>query len=572
MPNDRDVEARLARLEEEVRQLRAQVEALAQRLGREETSPPGRPPAAQTAERMTPPAGTVPAVPVREPRQRRLQVRHEAWLGCLGILFLFVGLALFLTYAVQQGWVRPLFVVGVGVVVGAIMVGLGWRLTPQRHVLGPLLLGGGVAVWYLTDVAALRLYELLTPLVALGVALAVTVVAFGLSVGRATAVPATLGVLGGLAAPFLVGGERGGVTPFLAYTLIVLTGGGAVFWARRSLLLLTTMAVSGWVVLAFAAFELARASSDRVVVQVAVTVVWALVWWSPLLRLGRAAHLLSRGRLALLYAVLFLVPVGYLAVSLGMWEPDEHTAGAVMLGVAALYFAVAAVEVGARPFPALPHVAGLHGTVGWLLSRVGWVLLFTDRGTSLLLLIWMAESLLFLLVAERLHSRLARLGGNTLLALTGAGVLAHMFDEGVRPLEFSVLVDLTFVLFMAGLTWWKRPTLEGAVYEAVAHGGGLIWLAREMSVLEWKPGGITVAWAAYATVAYGAALLRRDHRLYWAALVVLALVGGKLVLVDAARLSALWRAVLFMAIGVLYIFLAFVGWRALARTAWREEV
>ena len=233
---------------------------------------------------------------------------------------------------------------------------------------------------------------------------------------------------------------------------------------------------------------------------------------------------------------------------------------------------VAAVEVGAHPFPALPHVAGLHGTVGWLLSRVGWVLLFTDRGTSLLLLIWMAESLLFLLVAERLHSRLARLGGHALLALTGAGVLAHMFDEGVRPLEFSVLVDLTFVLFMAGLTWWKRPTLEGAVYEAVAHGGALIWLAREMSVLEWKPGGITVAWAAYATVAYGAALLRRDHRLYWAALVVLALVGGKLVLVDAARLSALWRAVLFMAIGVLYIFLAFVGWRALARTAWREEV
>lgn len=567
MTDDRDLEARLARLEEEVRALRAQVEELARQRAAERR-PSSQPANASEADRaVTPPASTA------RPLLPRIPVRPEAAVGCAGVLFLFVGLAFFLAYAVQQGWVRPLFVVGVGLMVGALLVILGWRLAPQRHVLGPLFLGGGVAVWYLTDVAAFRLYELYGPTVALGLAGVVTVVAFLLSVGRATAAPATLGVLGGLAAPFLVGGERGAVLPFVAYVLLVITGGTATFWVRRSAILLAVIALGSWVVLAFAAFELARTRTDRLIVQGAIAFVWALLWWSPLIRLGRAQERLSWYTLVVPYLVMGLVPLGSLALSFGLWEPDEHTAGAVMLGVAALYFAVAALAAEKGSFPALPHVAGLHGTVGWLVSLVGWVLFFAEReGTfPVLMLIWMAESVAFLLAAERYTSRLARLGGNALLALTSVGVLSHTVDEGVRPLEFSVLVDLTFVFLMAGLTWWKRSVREGVVYEGVAHLAALLWLAREMSVLGWKPWGITVAWAAYGATFYGVALGGKDRRFYWAALAVLALVGGKLIVVDLAQLGALGRAVLFMALGALYIVLAFVGWRAL-RTPEQKEV
>ena len=172
---DSEFDARLKRIEAVLTDLQRSMDALA----RERRPAPAH-------ERATEPsassrASPSPAPPVAPPRQRQatplpidrgvasLFASHDAewWLSRVGIGFLVLGVLLLYGYAVDHDWIRPPVRVLAGTVVGGLLFWFAGRVRSEAKAPGTdlgfreLLLGGALAIWYVTAYAAGVWYQLL---------------------------------------------------------------------------------------------------------------------------------------------------------------------------------------------------------------------------------------------------------------------------------------------------------------------------------------------------------------------------------------------------------------------------
>lgn len=106
----------------------------------------------------------------------------EFWLTNLGVGLLLFGVTFLFRYSIEQGWLTPLVRVGFGSVLGASLLTAGLRMGEQHHALRQVLLGGGIATFYIVGVAAFQLYALVGHSAAFSFMAAVTVLAFALAV------------------------------------------------------------------------------------------------------------------------------------------------------------------------------------------------------------------------------------------------------------------------------------------------------------------------------------------------------------------------------------------------------
>jgi uncharacterized membrane protein len=205
----------------------------------------------------------------------------EWWLNKLGIGLLLFGVAFLFVYSVERGWIGPWARVGFGAAIGAGLLAVGLRVYERRPAFSQVLLGGGVGALYITGFAAFQLYSLLPYPVAFGCMVAVTLLAFSLSL-RQDGVPLSLiGALGGLGTPFLLYTDTGSLGGLLLYTCLILAGMGAVYFRKGWVSLLAVPFVGGWMVLlvgyADTFFSLTGASpADRRVLQAGVAFAWLL--------------------------------------------------------------------------------------------------------------------------------------------------------------------------------------------------------------------------------------------------------------------------------------------------------
>ena len=167
-----------------------------------------------------------------------------------GIVVLFLGLAFLLRYASERVYIpiglRYLSVAGGGL--AAVVAG--WKLQSRRREYGLILQGFGVAVMYLTSLAALKLHPLL-PAPAVFATMVVLVAAMAVMAVRQDAqIMAQAAVIGGMAAPILVSDGSGNylvllntgiaaIARFKAWRPLNLTGFVctfciALFWGLKS--------------------------------------------------------------------------------------------------------------------------------------------------------------------------------------------------------------------------------------------------------------------------------------------------------------------------------------------------
>jgi uncharacterized membrane protein len=242
---------RQGRLEGELRQLRAELQAL-------RTAPAGTaaaaPPQADAREpepeavaaaparaadvALASPAPDVPPSPATAPESDERSTAITSSLGAtlkawftggntivrLAVLILFVGVAFLLRYAAEHALV-PVELRLAGVAAGAVaLVLLGWRLREKRRGYALSLQGAGVGVLYLTLFAALRLYELLPPVLAFALLAALGAFAALLAL-RQDALPlAVLGSSGGFLAPVLTSTGAGSHVALFGYYLLLNLG------------------------------------------------------------------------------------------------------------------------------------------------------------------------------------------------------------------------------------------------------------------------------------------------------------------------------------------------------------
>ncbi len=160
--------------------------------------------------------------------ERLVGVRLFAWLGG-GALFL--AAALFLHYSIQQNLIAPPVRVATGLAVGAVALLGGDRVRQKARYAGDAVSGAGVAILFASLFAARVLYQLI-PLPAAFAGMALVTVTAGLfAVRRDAFFVALLGLLGGMATPYLL--SSGEDRPVALFAYVALLSCGTVAVARQ---------------------------------------------------------------------------------------------------------------------------------------------------------------------------------------------------------------------------------------------------------------------------------------------------------------------------------------------------
>lgn len=451
------------------------------------------------------------------------------------LVVLAVGFAV--STAISRGWIgAELQLVG-AVGLSIALIGAGFRLRTRRPPWAHALASGGVAALYTTFASNLFVDQTSTDTAFAAVAV---VVAVGYGVSRI--VPSewvgVVTLVGGLTAWFLVGD---GDPPFA--TTLVLVAIGAAVAVGLSL-------ERGW----FGLRLLGHATALIFLLGLAFDADTG----------GRQVALLAAS--ALVFLSLARVPsVGdddpwmqldiQLAAATGPWAiavlaatfeiEDEVDAGLVALAVA---LATGAIAGGLGPRIRRVHQVSLligvsvSVTIGLatLLGNDGFFLAIAVQGAGLLEL-------------DRHFGGSLRIRFNAAVLLGIAA--AYVFVDGIESWTTDVAVGVDIVhgsviVVLAVAVWRTGQEALRQLGGAAALGLVLIWLG---SVLVHLPEGqavVSVSWAIVGVALLVAGSVRKMPDVGGVGLAVLALTVGKLLIVDMQEVDALWRAGLFLLVGL----------------------
>jgi hypothetical protein len=157
-----------------------------------------------------------------------------------------------------------------------------------------------------------------------------------------------------------------------------------------------------------------------------------------------------------------------------------------------------------------------------------------------------AAHLLYLGVAAWLADRLYLTNLSALL--TAGGGIAVSADALANLLTIACGLSISALLTDAD---------ERGIYRVAVHVAFLMWLWKLFAGAPSGQALATIAWGVYAAFLLIYGLRRGVHFLRLAGLGTLLAVVGKLFLVDLANLAAIWRVLLFLGFGGLFLLLSY---------------
>ncbi|MDQ3911034.1 MAG: DUF2339 domain-containing protein [Actinomycetota bacterium] len=514
----------------------------------------------------------------------------EYWLNKIGIGLLLLGLIFLYKYSVDQGWLAPLVRVAFGLVLGTALLGIGLRVYRNHRHFSQVVLGGSIAAYYTTGFAAFNLYALVVYPVAFAFMVSVTVLAVLLALRHDEVVLSVIGVAGALATPFLLYAGAENVPALVVYICLVLAGIGAIYFYRGWRSLLLTAFVGAWIVFLVSASGISwvrePVQSDQWALQLGVVFGWLSFWALPVFRevlcatnpdrwswpslgifeglrplAGRHAHILT-----------VATPLIALGLSRLIWQWTDEGWGWITLALAAIY-GITAWVLGNRE--ATRGLARVHALTALLFLTLAFVQLL--NGNALFLTLALEAAALHLL-SRRLSERALLVGGHLLFALVGLWLVERLIvnsDVGVIGLQAifntSAITDLAVLGLALGTSTVLRPHEAAFVYRICVHAAFLGWLWRELSVLPDGDAFVTVAWGLYTVALLIAGLQLAGSRLVIVGMGTLLLVVAKLLLVDLISLDAVWRILLFLGFGGVFLILSYylqALWRARSESPW----
>jgi uncharacterized membrane protein len=323
-------------------------------------------------------------------------------------------------------------------------------------------------------------------------------------------------------------------------------------------------------------FSLMGASpADRRVLQAGVAFAWLLFWLMPV-----AYEILNGrdGRHVSTHLFVVSTPLVAFGFTAAVWELASFDLGWIALSIAALY-ALAALVL-RRLEGSFEDLSYTHALVTLLFLTLAAILML--RGDTLFLTL-AAEAAVLHYIARQFSDKLVSAGAHLLFFVAAAWLVVRLVAgmtedaSGVaEPAVFNTraLVDLLVIGLAFAVSPVVLPRGSSMVYRVAAHAAVLAWLWRELSPL---PGGeayVTVAWGVYAVGLLVAGLRLDRIAPVRGGMATLFLVAGKLFLVDLAEVEALWRVLLFVGFGVLFLSLSYylqALWRPGHESGRREE-
>ncbi|HEY0908163.1 MAG TPA: DUF2339 domain-containing protein [Candidatus Paceibacterota bacterium] len=219
---------RISRLEKAVRENKIAPQAASQKAS---TSAPAVPVAAPVAAAQAPasrPASvSAPAsAPVSAQREDHVAeaVSSGRTLAILGIAAVFIGMAFFLKYAFDNNWISPAGRVILGIIAGIAMMGVGQSLRKKYLEYSDFLIGGGLALLYLSVFSAHFFFHLIAPFTAWFFMAIITFIGLVISFVNATRVLAVVSIIGGFLVPFMASSGGNDMLALFGYLSILNIG------------------------------------------------------------------------------------------------------------------------------------------------------------------------------------------------------------------------------------------------------------------------------------------------------------------------------------------------------------
>ncbi|RKG77945.1 DUF2339 domain-containing protein [Corallococcus exercitus] len=526
-------------LRDAVKRLEATVAALETRLASLEAREAPRPVSAPTLPSVTP--------PVAAPEQRDLEAHVGTyWLSRLGIVALIIGIAYLITY--HFGELGVLARVGAGYLLSAGLGAFGLWLARRHQLFGRIVFGGGLALAYFVTYAlhfipAVRVIdsEVLALVLLAGFVVAIVTIAHRMQSETVAGIALFLGL------------HTGMLSDITAFTLLstTLLAAGALFFLVRNRWVIVPMSslvavYSTHVVWAVRTGHMAPGAPehDRLVLSLGFLALYFLLF---------SVALLVRPRDLLVRASLAFTLLNWAGLtSLGAYEVSQEQDSGLftfLLVVALAHGAGAAVSRLQRAPVALTHAY-------LALTAVTLALAMPARYDDVALVAaWTVTGLVAGLAARGVASPVLR-GVGVLILYVALGAC-----EWETPGRLTLLAGLVvaFVLVerggtvrVAGLPEPEARTLFTAI---CAVGAGLSLVALVGARM--PEGLVTLGWVIAAFLLFGVGFAVRERWYRLAALAVLGLALGRLVLVDVAKLPPDQRVVTFILLGVMLLLVSY---------------
>lgn len=489
----------------------------------------------------------------------------EHWLNRLGVGLLLLGVLFLFKFSVDQGWLTPPVRSATGLIIGLAVFTTGLRLNDQHYMLKQLLLGGGIATFYITGFATFQLYDFVAPSLVWVFMIVVTLLSLSLSLQQDEAILSVVGVAGGLGTPFMLYGDAASIPALVAYTALVLGGGVAIYWQKGWQTLLWTMVAGSTGVLISAHFnQLINfpdfSEADRWALQAAVLCYLLLLWIIPVARRiifktdsptsNKAVKIEDRQ----VATVSLLLPVVALAYSISLWNLSIEIWGVIAM---AFSLVVGYTYLPLRHYD-LPRLASTHGFVGLIFLTISFFLI-TEGG--LLLIILAMEALGLRILADKNRDRILSLSSHVLFAIVLFWVVLRMWSADSTFFNFWEIDSLSnlLVIILTGLAapYWISDKEAKGIYRLLGHLGFLAWLYVVLVPAANGQAWVTMSWGFYAMVLLLTGFLKTYQGLRLFGMGTIFLVVGKLFLVDLSQLQALWRILLFLGFGVLFLLIGY---------------
>jgi uncharacterized membrane protein len=502
--------------------------------------------------------------------------RVLAWIGGVAILF---GAVLFLGMAISRGWLdeETRTIIAAAIALLALFGGVWLHERRGRTEAARALVASAISGLFGTIVVATQAYSLISPELGLALGAAVAALGFLIAVRWQSPIVATVGSLGALAAPVLVGVDPSGLSiAFVAMALAATVG--ILVWQRWDWLALGAFLVSApqlgvWV---------GQSGPDHLVLAVAVLFgFWLLYAGAALgyeLRKRVEEVLPVASWLLLLGGCVAFVGFGYGVLE----QADHHTAAVVLL------FAFAALQVG---LGILAIGLRIHRELGSLLLGLGIAITAFGLGEAFhgpaLVVAWATAGAVLAELATRLDATsdpALSSAERMLLAATGFLVLAvghtliveappaSLFD-GVESLAgAAIALAACAAAAFACARFARRVSPDGSRLATFAGATFLVYLGSVLIVDtvgvygfgETRQAGqawLSAFWTVTGLGAVVVGLVRRRADVRLAGLALLGVAIVKVWTYDLAELDELARVLSFVGLGLLLL----VGAYAYAR-------
>jgi uncharacterized membrane protein len=548
---------------------------------------------------MQPPQPPMPRIPARpdaavpkfaQAAQRSSEDMEgtigKLWLNRIGIIAILIGVAYFLKYAFDSGWIGPGGRVAIGLLAGIAVVVWSEAFRRKGSVAFSYSLKAiGIGILYLSLWAASQYFHLIPSSVAFVAMILVTASTITLALTQDAEILAVYAMIGGFSTPAMVStGENHEIVLFSYVALLDLAVLAMVAmkpWRRIvwGALLGTAIMYIGW------AAEFYD-SSERTVTVLFASAFFAIFAMIPLLTpLTRSRW--HRGFSITLTALPLVNGAAFFLALFAMYDRESVTLTWYALALAAVYLLLSSQfkrRVDSEPEVVktvnLLHVAvaivfitiaiplkldAYWITIGWLVESA--VLLFVGvKSDAHFLRIFagctLALGVCRLLFFDNFHTETLVFNARFATFLVAIAIMAGIVAAGERygsesEMPFVKLAGIALnLLALVALTSEANDYFNRQIMELYRHRTVTAYeAARQLEIA--RDFSFSAIW-----ILYGAALMvigfwKRSAFIRWQAMVLVAVTIGKVFLYDSRELQQIYRILSFIALGVMLMTISY---------------